>query len=226
MERRSRRHDRARIATTDRASARRKRRDRRRRSDGQLPPFMEEHPMRRLIPLIAIVATLSSGPGSSPPDRTTCRRAQGGQGRQRTIQLRRSRPSRPATSRAARASRPRTARWASTTSTGRQSAIRGSTRSSQRFLLYVPDANGTLKLARVEYMVVDADQNLATDGDRPSAFGPSVQRPDAGSLPDHAHPLRPACLALRRQPERPVRQLEPGSQLPVGLPDPRSVLRA
>ena len=38
-------------------------------------------------------------------------------------------------------------------------------------LLYLPDRNGNLKLVGVEYFAVDADQDLATDGDRPSVFG-------------------------------------------------------
>lgn len=50
-------------------------------------------------------------------------------------------------------------------------------------LLYVPDENGTLKLAGVEYMKVDADQNLATDGDRPSVFDQAFDGPMPGHNP-------------------------------------------
>lgn len=49
-------------------------------------------------------------------------------------------------------------------------------------LLYLPDQDGALKLVGVEYMVVDVDQNLATDGDRPSVFG----EPFNGPMPGHS----------------------------------------
>lgn len=48
-------------------------------------------------------------------------------------------------------------------------------------LLYLPRENGKLKLVGVEYFKVDADQNLATDGDRPSIFG----QPFDGPMPGH-----------------------------------------
>lgn len=48
-------------------------------------------------------------------------------------------------------------------------------------LLYAPKANGELRLVGVEYLKVDADQNLATDDDRPSLFG----RPFDGPMPGH-----------------------------------------
>ena len=48
-------------------------------------------------------------------------------------------------------------------------------------LLYLPRANGKLKLVGVEYFKVDADQNLETDGDRPSIFG----QPFDGPMPGH-----------------------------------------
>jgi hypothetical protein len=38
-------------------------------------------------------------------------------------------------------------------------------------LVYQKDARGRLRLGAVEYFVADADQNLATDDDRPSLFG-------------------------------------------------------
>lgn len=49
-------------------------------------------------------------------------------------------------------------------------------------LLYLPDADGTLKLIGVEYFQADADQDLATDSDRPSVFG----QPLEGPMPGHA----------------------------------------
>ena len=48
-------------------------------------------------------------------------------------------------------------------------------------LLYLPKANGQLQLVGVEYFKVDADQNLATDSDRPSVFG----QPFDGPMPGH-----------------------------------------
>lgn len=48
-------------------------------------------------------------------------------------------------------------------------------------LLYLPKANGKLELTGVEYFKVDADQNVATDDDRPSLFG----QPFDGPMPGH-----------------------------------------
>jgi hypothetical protein len=48
-------------------------------------------------------------------------------------------------------------------------------------LLYVPKQNGKLELVGVEYWKADADQNLATAGDRPSLFG----QPFDGPMPGH-----------------------------------------
>ncbi len=48
-------------------------------------------------------------------------------------------------------------------------------------ILYLPNANGQLELIGVEYFKVDADQNLATDADRPSLFG----QPFDGPMPGH-----------------------------------------
>ena len=50
-------------------------------------------------------------------------------------------------------------------------------------LLYVPGPNGKLRLVGVEYFKVDADQNLTTDGDRPSAFGVPFDGPMEGHAP-------------------------------------------
>jgi hypothetical protein len=48
-------------------------------------------------------------------------------------------------------------------------------------ILYLPKANGRLQLIGVEYFKIDADQDLATDGDRPSLFG----QPFDGPMPGH-----------------------------------------
>lgn len=50
-------------------------------------------------------------------------------------------------------------------------------------LLYAPADDGQLKLVGVEYMKIDADQNLATDGDRPSIFGVPFDGPMPGHNP-------------------------------------------
>jgi hypothetical protein len=50
-------------------------------------------------------------------------------------------------------------------------------------LLYLPDKDGSLKLIGVEYLVVDADQDLTTDGDRPSVLGHAFHGPMLGHAP-------------------------------------------
>ena len=50
-------------------------------------------------------------------------------------------------------------------------------------LLYAPGPNGKLRLIGVEYFKVDADQNLATDDDRPSVFGLAFDGPMPGHNP-------------------------------------------
>jgi len=50
-------------------------------------------------------------------------------------------------------------------------------------LLYMPDANGKLRLVGVEYFSVDADQNLDTANDRPSLFGRGFDGPMLGHNP-------------------------------------------
>lgn len=50
-------------------------------------------------------------------------------------------------------------------------------------LVYLPNGNGSLKLVAVEYFKADADQNLATNGDRPSLFGQQFQGPMPGHNP-------------------------------------------
>ncbi|MBC7680560.1 MAG: hypothetical protein H7233_16480 [Pseudorhodobacter sp.] len=48
-------------------------------------------------------------------------------------------------------------------------------------LLYVPSSNGGVRLAGVEYIVVDADGLVSTDSDRPTMFG----RPFDGPMRGH-----------------------------------------
>jgi hypothetical protein len=50
-------------------------------------------------------------------------------------------------------------------------------------VLYELKPNGKLRLVGVEYFKVDADQNLATDDDRPSLFGRPFDGPMAGHFP-------------------------------------------
>ena len=50
-------------------------------------------------------------------------------------------------------------------------------------LVYAPKGNGGLRLVAVEYFKVDADQNLATNGDRPSLFGQVFDGPMPGHNP-------------------------------------------
>ncbi len=58
-------------------------------------------------------------------------------------------------------------------------------------LLYIPDKHGKLRLVGVEYWKADADQSLATSGDRPSLFG----RPFDGPMPGH-NPTMPVHYDL------------------------------
>jgi hypothetical protein len=50
-------------------------------------------------------------------------------------------------------------------------------------LVYQPARNGKLRLGAVEYFQVDADQDLATDPDRPSLFGMPFDGPMLGHSP-------------------------------------------
>jgi hypothetical protein len=52
-----------------------------------------------------------------------------------------------------------------------------------QILLYVRRSDGSLKLVGVEYWKADADQNLATDSDRPSLFGRGFDGPMPGHNP-------------------------------------------
>jgi hypothetical protein len=58
-------------------------------------------------------------------------------------------------------------------------------------LLYVPKANGRLRLVGVEYWKADADGNLGTDNDRPSTLG----HPFDGPMPGH-NPTMPVHYDL------------------------------
>ena len=50
-------------------------------------------------------------------------------------------------------------------------------------LVYVPDGNGGRTLGAAEWFHADADQDLATDGDRPSLFGVPFDGPMPGHEP-------------------------------------------
>lgn len=50
-------------------------------------------------------------------------------------------------------------------------------------LLYAPKNNGKVKLVAVEYLSIDADQDLSTDGDRPNLFGVPFNGPMLGHEP-------------------------------------------
>ncbi len=50
-------------------------------------------------------------------------------------------------------------------------------------LLYLPTADGALKLVGVEYFQAYADQNLSTSNDRPSLFGQGFDGPMPGHNP-------------------------------------------
>ena len=76
-------------------------------------------------------------------------------------------------------------------------------------LLYVPGANGKLTLVGVEYFKVDADQNLATDSDRPSLFG----QPFDGPMPGH-NPTMPIHYDLHVW----VAEINPSGVFALGNP--------
>ena len=50
-------------------------------------------------------------------------------------------------------------------------------------LTYAPQPDGSLRLLAAEYFKPDADQNLSTDGDRPTVFGRSFDGPMNGHAP-------------------------------------------
>jgi hypothetical protein len=58
-------------------------------------------------------------------------------------------------------------------------------------LLYIPNKHGKLRLVGVEYWKADADQNLATSGDKPSLFGQAFDGPMLGHTPPGVTPVMP-----------------------------------
>jgi len=89
-------------------------------------------------------------------------------------------------------------------------------------LVYVPTADGGLELGAVEYANIDADQDLATDDDRPGAVRTRVRRahgrhePGACRRADAgAGALRPTRVAVPGEPGRHARGLQPRRQLPA-----------
>jgi hypothetical protein len=81
-------------------------------------------------------------------------------------------------------------------------------------LTYVPTANDLVLLA-AEYFKADADQDLSTDGDRPTLFGRAFDGPMLGHAPGMPKALRPPRLGLEAKPERAVRPVEPGRDVRV-----------
>ncbi|HET7136862.1 MAG TPA: hypothetical protein VFI04_00775 [Gaiellaceae bacterium] len=55
--------------------------------------------------------------------------------------------------------------------------------SKPAILTYVPAADGSMQLLAAEYFKPDADQNVRTDGDRPSVFGHPFDGPMLGHAP-------------------------------------------
>jgi hypothetical protein len=56
-------------------------------------------------------------------------------------------------------------------------------RDKPEILLYAPAVEGEPRLVAVEYLQADADQNLETDGDRPTLFGQPFNGPMEGHAP-------------------------------------------
>jgi hypothetical protein len=50
-------------------------------------------------------------------------------------------------------------------------------------LMYAPTANGGVRLTGVEWIKIDADQDLTTSGDRPSVYGHAFDGPMPGHFP-------------------------------------------
>lgn len=55
--------------------------------------------------------------------------------------------------------------------------------STPQILLYVPGKDGELQLGGAEFFVPDADQDVTTDGDRPTLWGHPFDGPMAGHEP-------------------------------------------
>ena len=75
-------------------------------------------------------------------------------------------------------------------------------------MLYAPTAAG-LELVAAEYFKADADQDLNTNGDRPTLFGRAFDGPMAGHSPTMPRRYRPPRLALEAQPSGDVPQWNP-----------------
>jgi hypothetical protein len=56
-------------------------------------------------------------------------------------------------------------------------------------LVYEPMPSGKLRLGAIEYFQADADQDLATDPDRPQTVQHAVRRPDTRPRDRDADPL-------------------------------------
>jgi hypothetical protein len=58
-------------------------------------------------------------------------------------------------------------------------------------LVFTPTADGSVRLAALEYFRADADQNIKTAGDRPTLFGHPFDGPMAGHPLPAGEPLMP-----------------------------------
>lgn len=81
-------------------------------------------------------------------------------------------------------------------------------------LVYQPKPNGKLRLGALEYLQADADQDLATDDDRPSLFDLPFDGPMLGHEPGTPIHYDLHVWLYPPQPRRPVRGLEPPRALP------------
>ena len=75
-------------------------------------------------------------------------------------------------------------------------------------VLYEPTGNGR-KLVAIEYVVPDRDQDLSTDGDRPSLFGHAFDGPMPGHTPGMPVHYDLHRVGLGGEPERDVRPVDP-----------------
>ena len=81
-------------------------------------------------------------------------------------------------------------------------------------LVYAPTPKRQARARRGR--VLEAGRRRQPDDQRRQAgpvYGAAVRRADAGAQPGHAGALRPARLALRAEPERPLRAVQPGDRL-------------
>ena len=87
-------------------------------------------------------------------------------------------------------------------------------------LLYLPGKDGSLKLVGVEYFQVDADQDLTTDGDRPSLFGRGFDGPMLGHNPQMPIHYDLHVWVVEQNPSGVFAQWNPSDPLPVGAGQP------